>query len=271
MTYEEILLWLLLGAIQGVTEWLPISSKTQVMLFGMKELGFSPKEAFSVGLFLQGGTTLAAIYAFRREVVQLIRAIPRLFSDRDDRWVSLLRALIIMALSTGIFGLPLLLIVGNVISSMSSRNTVIFTGLVLLFTASTRAAHLKSSQNRGNLSMLDSAIAGIVQSLSVIPGISRSGIVLAFFGLRGFDSEESFRLVFLSGIPATLASSLVEILLGREILELSGANILLSLAFSLIVGILSIRILMSASRRANMVMLSAIFGALALIWAFLMP
>jgi len=264
---EDIILWILLGAIQGFAEWLPISSKTQVMLFGIAKLGLSPAEAFSTGLALQGGTTLAAIYAFRHDVAELIGALPHLFSKEDDRAVEL-RFLAIMTAMTGIVGMPLLFALRALIVSWSIGTATLLTGLALLFTAS-----MLRLRGRGPLgrrpSLQDGILGGFAQGLSVLPGISRSGMTLALFGLRGLGSEESFRLSFLASIPATLGSSLFELLFDRALLGFSGTELLISAGFSLIVGFAAIRLLLRASRKAGMDLLCAVFGTVAVAWSLL--
>jgi len=264
---EDILLWLLLGAIQGFAEWLPISSKTQVMLFGMTRLGLSPAEAFSAGLALQGGTTLAAIYAFRDDVANLSRALPYIFSKEGDNVIEL-RILTMMTAMTGIIGLPLLLLFRSLLVSWSIGSATLLMGLALLFTALTLRLRGKGSLRR-RPSLRDGILGGFAQSLSVLPGISRSGITLAVFGLRGLGSEESFRLSFLASIPATLGSSIIELLTDRDLLGFMGTGILISAGSSLIVGFVAIRLLLKASRNAKMDLLCALLGTLAVAWSLL--
>ena len=264
---EDILLWLLLGAIQGLAEWLPISSKTQVMLFGMARLGLSPAEAFSTGLALQGGTTLAAIYAFRHDVANLARALPHVLSEEGDQVVEL-RILAIMTAITGIVGLPLLFAFRVLIVTLNIGTATLLTGLALLFTASMLRLRGKGSRGR-RPSLQDGILGGFAQSLSVLPGISRSGITLALFGFRGLGSEESFRLSFLASIPATLGSSMLELFFDRALLELSGTVLLISAGVSLIVGFGAIRLLLKVSSKAGMDLLCAAFGILAVAWSLL--
>jgi len=266
--YEDILLWLLLGAIQGFAEWLPISSKTQVMLFGMARLGLSPAEAFSTGLALQGGTTLAAIYAFRHDVANLARALPHILSEGGDGNLIELRVLATMTAITGIVGLPLLLLFRALFVSWSISSATLLMGLTLLLTA--LMLRLRGGASRGRRpSLWDGILGGFAQSLSVLPGISRSGITLALFGLRGLDSEESFKLSYLASIPATIGSSVIELLTDRALLEFMGTALLISVGISLIVGIMAIRLLLKASRNSGMDLLCAILGTLAVAWSLL--
>jgi undecaprenyl-diphosphatase len=267
---EDFFLWLLLGAIQGFTEWLPVSSKTQVMLFGMAVLGMSPAEAFSAGLALQGGTALAAICSFRHDVINLARALPRLFSKDSDQWVELLRVLIVMTVITGIAGLPLLLIMKGLLAYWSVKTANILLGLALVLTSIVLRLRGVGCRKR-QPSMKEGILGGLAQSLSVVPGISRSGVTLATFGLCGLGSEESLKLSFLASIPATIGSSFIELLLDKELLRFSSSNLIISAISSLAVGLFAIRILLRASCRASMALLSAFFGALALSWALLLP
>lgn len=262
-----MLLWLLLGAIQGITEWLPISSKTQVMLFGIAELGLSPAEAFSTGLALQGGTALAAIYAFRHDVANLAMALPHIFSNEGED-VAELRILAMMTAMTGIIGLPLLLLYRALLVSWSIGSATLLMGLTLLFTALMLKLRGKGSRGR-RPSLLDGILGGIAQGLSVLPGISRSGMTLALFGLRGLGSEESFRLSFLASIPATLGSSVMALITDGALPGFMGTGLLISAGFALIVGFAAIRLLLNASRSAGMDLLCAVLGILTVAWSLL--
>ncbi|MBO3803145.1 MAG: undecaprenyl-diphosphate phosphatase [Candidatus Brockarchaeota archaeon] len=260
----------MIGAVQGAAEWLPISSKTQVMLFGMAALGLSPAEAFSAGLALQGGTTLAAMHSFRSDVANLARAAPRIFSKEGDQWVVLLRILAVMTAVTGIAGIPLLLFIKGQLANWSLRTANVLLGLALLLTSLILRLRGGGAGER-KPSVKDGILGGLAQSLSAIPGISRSGATIATFGLAGLGPEESFRLSFLASIPATLGSSFLELLLDYRLLEFSGPGFFVSAISSLMVGLLAIRLLLRASRRSGMALISAAFGALSLSCAFLLP
>ena len=241
------------------------------MFFGMDRLGLSPAEAFSAGLALQGGTTLAAIYVFRREVANLLRAIPYLLSKDGDVWTLRLSILVAMTAITGAMGLPLLLMAKAIVASWSAKGAILLTGIALLLTAAVMRLRERPAQSGRSPTIGDGVLAGLVQGLSVLPGVSRSGATLACFSLRGLGSEESFRLAFLAGIPATLGSSLIEAALDRELLGLMGMNLVISAVASLITGLLVMRVLLSASRKVNMGALCAILGAFAVLWSLIVP
>ncbi|AGJ62136.1 putative bacitracin resistance protein [Sulfolobus islandicus LAL14/1] len=106
---DYILIGVILGIVQGISEWIPISSKTQVLIVSSSLLGLSFSVAYSFGLFMEIGTIAAAIIYFRREISGLLKALVRMSSRRED--YLLLKFLVIVTIITGLMGVPLYLFV----------------------------------------------------------------------------------------------------------------------------------------------------------------
>ena len=210
---------ILLGIIQGLTEFLPVSSSGHLVLF---QQIFGLKEAelfFDVCVHL--GTLVAVILVFYREIGNIIAALLRLVSlagqkdkfrqrlDSDpDAKMALL--IIIGSIPTAILGLMFHNIADRLFSAP------FFTGLMLVVTGSllwlTRRARLDGEKTGlTGFSRTNAFIIGIVQGLAIIPGISRSGSTISMGLLLGINRETAARYSFLLSIPAIVGAGLLSL------------------------------------------------------------
>src|SRR3989344_5262151 len=186
-----------LGAIQGITEWLPISSKSQSTLAAMRLFGVSPENAFAFALFLHIGTMLAAVVFFRKEIVELL-------TKRKNEWPFYVLALI----GTGIVGLPLYFAFRNAGFSVFWMTLVI--GLFLIGSGVLQKLS-KPAKPCNEMRPRNGFVLGLCQGLSILPGVSRSGITTSALLLQSFSPEEALRVSFLLSIPTVFFA---EILVG---------------------------------------------------------
>lgn len=208
---------IVLGIIQGLTEFLPVSSSGHLVLF---QQIFGLKEAelfFDVCVHL--GTLVAVILVFHREILNIIAALLRLVSlagqkdkfrqrvDSDpDAKMALL--IIIGSIPTAILGLMFHNIANRLFSAP------FFTGLMLMVTGSllwlTRRARLDGEKTGlTGFSRTKAFFIGIVQGLAIIPGISRSGSTISMGLLLGINRETAARYSFLLSIPAIVGAGLL--------------------------------------------------------------
>jgi len=226
-------LFALLGIIQGLTEFFPVSSSGHLVIL-QKLLRISADEVtLSVALHL--GTTLALIIFFFKDIIKVFRS------------AKLLKLIIIVTVITGtiglagkdffesLFGLP--------------RWVAIFlsvTGVILIITQEVK------DNKRNALNTKDALILGLAQGIAIIPGISRSGITIATLLFRKIDRETSFRFSFLAAIPAVLGATILK---ARDF-TFAGTGELLNLAtgflFSFLVGLLSLWMLGKILRKAKL-------------------
>ena len=178
----------LLGLIQGIFEWLPISSEGMVALAGqylIKEI--NPLE---VAIFLHLGTFFAVLIYFRKDWLDV-------FSLRNK---SLLRFLIIATLVSLAVGYPLY----NLISDLAvGSSLLLITGFGLLFTAYFNKSKKTSGMSFRKLAL----ITGFLQGLAIIPGLSRSGATIFGLSLGKFDPKEVLKISYMMSAPVTLAGA----------------------------------------------------------------
>ncbi|MCS7126051.1 MAG: undecaprenyl-diphosphate phosphatase [Aigarchaeota archaeon] len=250
--FDKLILGFLSGLIQGVTEWLPISSKT-ILFFIYYAWGLSAVDSYILSIFLNGSTFVAATIYFRRELSRMLKVSPKIFSSNINHDVMILKFLIISSIVTGIIGIPLSFIPLSILEKLNPRDILIFIGILLMVTAFINLWRTRigiESKSIHDVSIRDAVIVGFTQSLSVLPGISRSGITILALALCGFKIEDSLTLSFLMSIPVTLGGSIYMYLTSPRVLEaLQPHEILISISTAIIISIITISILLKLSRR----------------------
>ncbi len=248
--FEKILLGFISGIVQGVTEWLPVSSKTMLFfIFHMQDL--SPTDSYMLSLLLNGSTVLAASIYFRRELYRMLKSI----WSRDSIDFRLLVFLIISTFITGLLGIFFSKSLIILLSELSSRDVMIFVGAMLSVTAFLNwwRRKIRSSEKRiSDIDTLDALLIGVAQSFSVIPGVSRSGVTVLALVLRGYNVKDSLVISFLMSIPATLGGSIYSYIMSPksfEVLELGG--VLLSVAVATIISLTMIPLLLKLSYKVR--------------------
>ena len=202
MTWFEAIM---LALVQGLTEFLPISSSAHLIL-PSQILGWSDQGlAFDVAVHV--GTLLAIIIYFRREVFDLSQAWLKSVAGCEHTQNSQLAWLILLStMPTGLAGVLFNdYISENLRSTAVIASTTIIFGLVLLL-ADRRGSRTLSIESMNIKSAL---IIGVSQAIALIPGTSRSGITMTTGLLLGYDRESSARFSFLLSIPVILGAGLL--------------------------------------------------------------
>lgn len=259
---QELLTGIILGLIQGITEWLPISSSGMLTLFSSNFLNsISLGKILQLALFLHLGTFLAALIYFRKDVSILLKTIPN-YKRTSTENQKLLSFLFLSTLISGILGiifLKLILKFENILQPTGKTITFIV-GILLLITGIIQIkAKTKGQLQIKDLKKSDGILLGLMQGIAAFPGISRSGITVSILLLNNFDDTTALKLSFLMSLPIVLAGN---ILLNLEMFSFNLLN-LTGLLFSFVFGILTIHTLMRLSKKIN-------FGKFILIFAILM-
>ena len=219
-------LWqaVVLGIVQGLTEFLPISSSGHLIifpwLFGWETGGL----AFDASLHL--GTLLAVLVYFRNELLQLIRVIPYALSkplpilkgqsgnDDRDMWAKLGLLIVIMSIPGGIVGLLFSSQIDDFFHTDENSNraiAVIATMLIVVGLFMLLAERVgKREKELKDVGVVDAIAVGIGQALAaLLPGTSRSGATITAGLFRGLTRAEAARLSFLGGVPLIAAAGLL--------------------------------------------------------------
>jgi len=246
---------LILGLMQGILEWLPVSSQGNLVVLAIAFLGLEPEYALSLSVYLHLGTGLAALVYFRNEVAGILGR-----GSEGDR--ELFRFLLIATIVTGVVGFPIFAVVR--LTSLYGEALLALTGLALLATGvMQRGRGSGGTQEPTRLDVQDGLALGVVQGLSVIPGLSRSGVTTTALLFKDFSGEQALRLSFLMSIPASFAA-----VAGLALIE--GAppvdtGILLALAASFLSALVSIDLLIKLARRTEFWKFCIVLGLIALV------
>jgi undecaprenyl-diphosphatase len=188
-----------LGFVQGLTEFLPVSSSGHLViiekLFGWKDLGL----AFNVAVHM--GTLLALIAFFRREWIEVIKGFFRSLRVRPSRWDADGRLAWMLVLAT----IPAV-IVGALLSDQIERNLQTLFWVATFLVAGSlvmMAAELwgKKARDFGALRAGDAVLVGFAQVLALAPGVSRSGITISAGMFSGLNREAAARFAFMMAAP----------------------------------------------------------------------
>lgn len=252
----------LLGLVQGISEWLPVSSKTQIIFASTILFSLPLAVAYAFGLFMEIGSVGSAVAYFRKD----IRA---LFHDRR-----LLVYLLIVTAVTGLVGAPLYYLTDRVLTSSPYNIGIpmILLGLVLIGIGFfIRYSRTKPRLIVGleQMKLKNYVAIGIAQGIAALPGVSRSGMTVSTMLLMGVKPEQAFRLSYLAYIPASLGAFFVTLILSRsqvdtaiQVVEPTG--ILIAIATSAIVGIVVISYLLKFAKRSRIYIIDFVLGAIAL-------
>lgn len=230
---------ILLGVIEGLTEFVPVSS-TAHMLIVQKLLNIpSGEEMFAFLILIQIGPLVALLLYFWKDLWSLAKAFfAKPFSTSENKMAWFVIIATLPALLAGV-------LLKKVIQGLF--NDPLFEAAIRFFAAATLlflAEYFgKSKRNLDSMTWLDALVAGLFQVFSIFPGSSRSGSVISGGMLRGLDRASATRFAFLISVPVMLAASLYESFELRKAAHLGSFLPPLAVGFivSAVVGWLSIR------------------------------
>ncbi len=250
----------LLGVIQGLTEFLPVSSSGHLVLFSQLMEVENPALVFEIVVHV--GTLLAVLAVFWRDVLLLLRSFLTLVRHpgrarelvRTDSGCNLLLNMVLATVPVVILALTFKEQIERVFQSS------LFVGLMLIVTGTILFVSERiGSKNRDleQLSPIDAGLIGVGQAIAILPGISRSGTTIAVALARGLNRHSAARFSFLLSIPAILGAfvfSLDELI--HPGVALRGGPLLAGLVASAVTGYLTIRLLLNLIKRGKLVWFS---------------
>jgi undecaprenyl-diphosphatase len=218
----------LLGVLQGLTEFLPVSSSAHLILarafFGWE----APEFGLAFDVALHVGTLLAIVVYFRAELMRMTAAVPSALSsdaDVDGRLVRLIAIGTVPAIVVGLLFNDY--IEDRLRTPAVAAATLAGVAIVMLIAERARAR----TRDEAGLTIADAILIGCAQASALVPGVSRSGSTIAIGMLLGVRRDAAARFTFLLAIPAILAAA------GKETLELRHAGISAHLAGVYVLGV----------------------------------
>ncbi|MFC7153855.1 undecaprenyl-diphosphate phosphatase [Halomarina halobia] len=245
---DSLALALIVGLLQGIFEWLPISSEGQITLYLTVVEGLPVGAATRFSLFLHAGTALSATAYYRREVAEVVRSLPAWRPANAFERTPEVTFLAVATLASGAVGVAVYATVGEAVSALTGGAFVALVGVLLVATGLLQRAAAGAFGTRETLTLADALLVGAMQGLAILPGVSRSGGTTGALLLRGHDGPASFRLSFLLSIPAALGAGAL-VVLDEGVPALDPATALIALSASAVVGYLTIDALMRIVER----------------------
>lgn len=243
----------MLGIIQGLTEFIPISSTAHLRiipaLLGWKDIG----AAYTA--VIQIGTLIATLIYFKKDIIELLNGFNEAIKNKDFLSNSESRIFILIIIGTvpiSVCGLLFKRFIEG-----EARGLYVISGALILLAIVLFIAEKVSSKkkNFSEIIVKDGIIIGCAQALALIPGSSRSGVTITAGLFRGLKRDVAARYSFLLSIPAVGLSGLYELYKERQLLlHENFPSLLIATVVSGVVGYLSIAFLLSYLKtRSNMI------------------
>lgn len=246
MDYIEAVI---LSIVQGVAEWLPVSSEGLSVLVMLNLFGQNVGHAITYAFFLHLGTALAVLIRFRKEFFQMLYGS------------QLLKVVLISTISTGVVAVPLIAL----IELQSAKVMNLLIGLLLIMTGIILRLPRSSYREIEDLRLSDMIFLGFAQGIAVLPGISRSGTTISFLLLRKLNEKAALTLSFIISVPAVLGAIFVR---GTPS-EMDFTIGILILVITCIFGYITMEALLKFAREVDFSKFCITFGAIAIILTLL--
>ncbi len=250
---------IILGIIQGLTEFLPISSTGHLTLAGkfMNLINVNNSQAWTAFIaVIQLGTLVAVLIYFRNEIVYIIKDfVNDNFINRKNFSNQTLNSkmgwyLILATIPVAFIGL----LFKDFIEGTFTKNLYVISSSLILLAIILAIAEKIGKFKRGlnDINWVDAFVIGFAQSLALIPGSSRSGTTITAGLFLGFNRETAARFSFLMSIPAVFASGMLEFYESLKYVEtISLLNLIIATLFSAISGYVSIEYLLKYLRKKS--------------------
>lgn len=256
-------LWqIIVALIQGLVEWLPISSEGQVVLFLYNFTPVPPEQIISLVVWLHLGTALAVVVRYPRVIFDIL-------SLKDKK---LFRLLIVATLSTAITAVPLYFFLKDNLAPVHGEILNVLVGILLLVTAivlylPTRREDEELVDTQREVENREAVTTGLVQGLAVLPGLSRSGVTISALLMQKIDKETAMKFSFLMSVPAVLAILILEIVTGSTLPSGVGTlDLIMIEGIVFVTGLASMEFLLRLARKINFWKLCLVLAVVAILF-----
>lgn len=267
--------YIIIALLQGIFEWLPISSSGQTMIISTNLFGISPENAFSLAIWLHLGTMFAVLIKFRGDFYGIIKSLLHKDTTVEEIDTKKRNWLIFATIGTGITALPLYFIFKIVfldvfsakqgdITTLFISGLLILTGIIIIKTRKVYGDAKLISTSKKKIQKY-STLSGLVQGFSILPGVSRSGVTVSTILLEKYEQKDALRLSFLMSVPVVIASIIVDIIFGEGSIfgTLDLITIIITTLVSFLTGYITIELLLKLASKINFGYFCVIYGVIA--------
>ncbi len=254
---------LILGIIQGLTEFLPVSSSGHLEL-GKAIMGVEATDSLVFTVVVHGATVLSTIVVFRKEIWELIQGFFRFQMNEETHYIFKIAVSMIPVGIVGVF-------FKDYVESLFTGN-ILLVGSMLIFTAVLLAFTYYAKPRDKKITYKDAFIIGIAQAIAVIPGISRSGSTISTGLLLGNNKEQTARFSFLMVLIPIIGANIKDVMDG-SMSDTSGIGtlpLLIGFFAAFISGLLACTWMINIVKRGKLIYFAVyclIIGLIAISWA----
>jgi undecaprenyl-diphosphatase len=239
---------LIMGIVQGLTEWLPVSSSGHLVIV-QDLMGLNSSENLVFDLVLHMGTLLAVVVFFRVELWRIVRSILTWRSAKEPDQVQLRKLALLLIIGTIPAGIAGVLFKEQIENAFTIRlvGVALIVNAVILFIA----WRFGSKGTRKSANLVDAIAIGLFQVVSIVPGISRSGSTIGSGMLRGLEKETAAVFAFLLSIPV-LVGAFAYGMVALPKYDATVPTAAIGFVTAFVVGLASIRYLLKAVKSGRL-------------------
>lgn len=237
---------LILGIVQGLTEFLPVSSSGHLELgkaiFGDNSL---PEESMLFTVVVHAATALSTVVIFRKDILQILKG---LFQFKRNEESEFSMKIIISMIPAAIIGV----LFDEQIETLFSRNILLVGGMLILTGLLLFLADRAKNTSK-DVSYINAFIIGLSQAIAILPGISRSGATISTSVLLGIDRDRAARFSFLMVVPLILGKIVKDILDGALTADfVNSMPLVVGFTGAFVAGLLACQLMISLVRKAQL-------------------
>jgi undecaprenyl-diphosphatase len=255
-------LWqIIVALIQGLVEWLPISSEGQVVLFLYNFTSVPSEQIIALVVWLHLGTALAVIVRYPRVIFDIL-------SLKDKK---LFRLLLVATLTTAVTAAPLYFFLKNNLAPVHGELLNVLVGALLFVTAIVLYLPTRTGEDDVDTERAvddkEAATTGLVQGLAVLPGLSRSGVTISALLMQRIDKETAMKFSFLMSVPAVVAILLLEIVTGSTLpVGVGVLDLIMIEGIVFVTGLASMEFLLRLARKVSFWKLCFVLAVIAILF-----
>ncbi|QHN07617.1 undecaprenyl-diphosphatase UppP [Methanothermobacter sp. THM-2] len=255
----DVLQAIIIGIVQGLTEFLPVSSSGHLVL--VPEI-MGVKSSLAFDTLLHVGTLVAVVTYFWSDIVHMIRSFISSLTDipggnfrngiDEDPYKRLAWMVLIGTIPAGLAGVLFKDFFESLFSSITAVGFFLIVTGLLLWSSERISAKIREKLPVEKLGVRDSLIIGGAQALAIAPGISRSGATISAGLFLGFERELAARYSFLLSIPAILGAAIIQVKDISAGMDLLGASMIAGFVASAVSGYIAIKFLLKLIRERDL-------------------
>lgn len=259
---QSVLLAIVLGALQGLFEWLPISSEGNLTVI-LAAMGRQPADAVSLALFLHLGTAMSASVYYRTEIREILASAGAWW--RDETTGTPLLFYTVATLVSGCVGIGSYALLQEVVSALTGGAVVVGIGILLvLMGVFQRVSAERETVTSPEPTIVDAVLVGAAQGVAILPGITRSGMTTGTLLLRGYEGHDAFRFSFVLSIPAAIGGGMLAAV-DSGLQGFTPTAAVVAFITAAVVGYLSIDVLLRLVNRVSFSVVCSGLGCLAIL------